>query len=187
VKTRRSQAGLSFIELVASIVIISVATFGLMLAVTSTVNRSANPMVETQAAAVAGAYLEEAMLADFCDPAFNPDGNSATTCRNECATRACSGGCGGTVFSAESGRASFDDVCDYNGLNDSGARDRNGNTIAGLSGYSVSVRIADDSAVTLGAPALSATAGQVVRIEVQVSNPSLESPVTLTGYRTNQQ
>ena len=52
-KTRRAQAGLSFIELVASIVIISVATFGLMLAVTSTVNRSANPMVETQAAAVA--------------------------------------------------------------------------------------------------------------------------------------
>jgi MSHA pilin protein MshD len=179
VKTRRAQAGLSFIELVASIVIISVATLGLMLAVTSTVNRSANPMVETQAAAVAGAYLEEAMLADFCDP--------ATTCRNECATRACSGGCGGTVFSAESGRASFDDVCDYNGLTDSGARDRNGNTIAGLSAYSVSVRIADDSAVTLGAPALSATAGQVVRIEVQVSNPSLESPVTLTGYRTNQQ
>jgi MSHA pilin protein MshD len=91
------------------------------------------------------------------------------------------------VFSAESGRASFDDVCDYNGLTDSGARDRNGNTIAGLSAYNVSVRIADDSAVTLGAPALSATAGQVVRIEVQVSNPSLESPVTLTGYRTNQQ
>jgi Tfp pilus assembly protein PilV len=65
VKTRRAQSGLSFIELVASIVIISVATFGLMLAVTSTVNRSANPMVETQAAAVAGAYLEEAMLADL--------------------------------------------------------------------------------------------------------------------------
>lgn len=184
---RRPQLGLTFIELVASIVIISIVTFGLTLAVTSTVSRSANPMVETQAAAIAGAYLEEAMLADFCDPSYNPDGNSATTCRNECSTRACSGGCGGSAFSAESGRASFDDVCDYNGLTDNGARDRNGNVLTGLSQYRVAVRVADDASVTLGSPALNASAGQVVRIEVQVSNPDLNAPVLISGYRTNQQ
>ena len=160
-KTRRAQAGLSFIELVASIVIISVATFGLMLAVTSTVNRSANPMVETQAAAVAGAYLEEAMLADFCDPAFDPDGNAATTCRNECTTRACSGGCGGAAFSAESGRASFDDVCDYNGLTDSGARDRNGNAIAGMTDQVVPTAGMADLELAQAAPRLAAESGAV--------------------------
>ena len=182
---RRTQQGLTLVELVASIVIISVATIGLMAAVTAAVGRSADPMIQIQATTIAAAYIEEATLAPLCDPAYNPDGSDATSCRNECSTRPCSGGCGGSVFSAESGRSAYDDVCDYNGLSDTGARDRQGNAITSLSGYSVNVSVLDDSGVTLGSPALTAAAGQVVRIEVQVSHPMLSPPITLVGYKAN--
>lgn len=179
------EQGLTLIELIASIVIISVATIGLMAAVTAAVGRSADPMIQTQATIIAAAYMEEATLASLCDPSYNPDGNSATTCRNECNTNPCSGGCGGSVFGAETGRSTFDDVCDYNGLSDAGARDRAGNALAGLSGYTVNVSVLDGATVSLGSPALTAAAGRVVRVEVQVTHPMLNPPVTLVGYKAN--
>ena len=80
---RRAEQGLTLIELVASIVIISVATIGLMAAVTAAVGRSADPMIQAQATAIATAYMEEATRAPVCDPAYDPDGSSATTCRSE--------------------------------------------------------------------------------------------------------
>ena len=79
--TRTAQRGLTLIELVASIVIISVATIGLMAAVTAAVGRSADPMIQNQATAIGVAYMEEITLAPLCDPAYNPDGNASTTCR----------------------------------------------------------------------------------------------------------
>jgi MSHA pilin protein MshD len=185
VSTPRSQRGLTFIELLASIVIISVATIGLMAAVSSAVGRSADPLIQIQATAIAAAYMEEVALAPLCDPSYGPDGNSSTTCRNECTTSPCSGGCGGAIFGAETGRSSFDDVCDYNSLRDSGARDRQGAALSGLSGYTVDVSVLDGSGVSLGSPAISATAGRVVRVEVQVSNPGLSSPITLVSYKAN--
>lgn len=184
-KAGRNQRGLTLIELVASIVIISVATVGLMAAVSAAVGRSADPMIQVQATSIAAAYLEEATLAPVCDPAYNPDGDSGTTCRSDCTTNPCSGGCGGSAFAPESGRAAFDDVCDYNGLSDAGAKDRQGNALAGLSGYTVNVSVLDGSGISLGSPALNASTGRVVRVEVQVTNPMLSPPVTLVGYRAN--
>ena len=112
------QRGVTLIELVASIVIISVATFALMTAISAVTAHSADPMVVEQATAIANSYLEEATLAGFCDPSFDPDHNPATTCRTDCKVSACSGGCGGVKFGAEASRASFDDVCDYDGIDD---------------------------------------------------------------------
>ncbi|MBI4692685.1 MAG: type II secretion system protein [Gammaproteobacteria bacterium] len=180
------QRGVTLIELVASIVIVSVATIALMTAIAGVTGHSADPMVAEQATAIADSYLEEAQLAGFCDPSYDPDHNSATTCRSECTTSACAGGCGGASFGAESGRASFDDVCDYAGIDDAGARDRDGNAIAGLSDYTVTVEVVD-SGTSLGAPALDASAGQVVRIDVTVEHAGLAAPVRLSAFKANVQ
>lgn len=184
-KRRRGQAGLTFIELVTSIVIISVATVGLMFAVSAAVGRSANPVIRTQAISIGASYLEEASLATFCDPGFDPDGNAATGCRQECVVRACAGGCGGAAFSAETGRSWFDDVCDYDGLSDNGARDRLGVALPELDRYAVSVAVSDAADVTLGTPALAAAGGRVVRITVRVTHPDLDAPVVLSTYKAN--
>ncbi len=85
------QHGTTLIELVASIVIVSIATFGLMLAISAGVSRSADPMIEQQAAAIAEAYLEEVVQAGFCDPDMAP---LTQACRQKCTTSAC-GVCGG--------------------------------------------------------------------------------------------
>ncbi len=183
-KGPRSQRGVTFVELVAAIVIIAVASLGLMLAVGAAVGRSADPMIETQAMTIARAYLEEASLAGFCDPEYDPDGDSATGCRQECVASPCASGCGGTNFGAEADRAHYDDVCDYDGLADVGAHDRRGVALAELASFDVRVGIRE-SGVTLGSPALNSDAGQAVRIEVSVEHAGLAAPVVMSTWRSN--
>lgn len=179
----RAQRGASLIELVTSIVIIAIATFGLMLAISAVGGRSADPMIERQALAIAEAYLEEAAQAAFCDPDFISPGSA---CRNQCTASACASGCGGSGAFAEASRALYDDVCDYDdgGTPDVGARDRNGLALPGLTAYTVGVRVVD-SGFTLGTPPLSADAGQVVRIDVSVAHDGLAHDIVLSAYRAN--
>lgn len=183
---RRQCAGVTLVELVASIVIVAVATVGLMTVVAATVGRSADPLVESQAQAVAQAYLDEIAQVEFCDPDYDPDGDPGTGCRQECSASACQAGCGGSGFGAEGSRAGFDDICDYDGLNDSGARDRLGAALAGLGDYTVDVRVLD-AGVTVGSPALAADAGQVLRVDVTVSHDALSVPYRVAMFRANVQ
>ncbi len=179
-----AQHGVTMIELVATITIIAIATTSLMVAVSALTSRSADPMIQEQAAAIAHAYLEEISQAAFCDPQYDPDGNPSTGCRDECITSACSGGCGGNNFSPEAGRAVYDDVCDYAGLTDVGARDRSATAVAGLSAYNVSVNVVDSGA-TLGQPALRADSGEILRVDVTVTHPGLPASLVLSSYRAN--
>ena len=58
-------------------------------------------------------------------------------------------------------------------------------SIAALSGYTVSVQVQDSASTTLGSPALSASSGQVVRVDVTVNHQALRAPVVLSGYKAN--
>lgn len=106
--------GFTLIELVISIVVVSIALGGVLLAINYTVTHSADPMLQHQAVAIAESYLEEILLKPFADP----DG-----------------------VDGESSRALFDDVDDYHGLLDSGVRDQTGNSIPGLDNYTVGVTV----------------------------------------------
>ena len=139
--------GFTLIELVISIVVVSIALGGVLLAINYTVSHSADPMLQHQAVAIAESYLEEVLLHAYSDP----------------------DGAGG-----ESVRSLFDDVGDYDGLADSGARDQKGSTISGLEAYTVSVDIADVS--LHGVACKKAT--------VRVSHPA-DIDLTLSGYRAN--
>jgi len=139
-----AQHGVTLIELVISMLIISVALVGILSVINLTTRHSADPLLQRQALAIAESYLEEITA------------------------QAYSGG-------ASTGRAHFDDVDDYHGLNDSGVRDQNGNAVAGLSQYTVSVSVA---AVTL--------ADDVAAKQIIVSvNASGMPEVTLVGYKAN--
>lgn len=110
----RNQRGLTLIELIVFIVIVSVALAGVLTVLNHTTRYSADPMVRKQALAIAEALLEEVMLQPFtwCDP---DDANAPTA----------TGYAGCTVaentLAAEAGEARgsatpFDNVNDYNGL-----------------------------------------------------------------------
>jgi len=144
-----SQRGFTLVELVMAIVIISLALLGVIQVIIVTTTHSADAVVDRQALAIAEAYLEEILLKDFSDPG------------------------GG----AESGRADYDNVVDYDGLSDSGARDQSGTAITGLTDYTVAVSVV---AAALGSVPL----GQAMMVTVSVSHPNGIN-LSLVGYKTN--
>jgi len=146
---RATQRGVTLIELVISIVVIAVAAGGVLGVLSRSVGRSADAMIMSQAVSIAEAYLEEITLKSFVDP----DG-----------------------VDAETQRADFDDVDDYDGLVDVGARDQLGGAPSELSRYTVTVTVAGSSALT-GIPGADAK-----RIDVRVTYaPNVT--VALTGYK----
>jgi MSHA pilin protein MshD len=147
---RGAERGATLIELIISIVVIAIAASAVLGVLSSTVGRSADAMVMSQAVAIAEAYLEEIALKPFADP----DGSDG-----------------------EASRPSFDDVDDYDGLVDSGARDQFGNALAPLAQYAVTVTVSPSAALA-GVPSLDAQ-----RIDVVVSYPG-NGTVALTGYKT---
>lgn len=156
----RDTSGVTLVELVLSIVIIGVTVTGTFLAINRTVRSSADPMIVKQALAIGEAYLEEILLKDYYDPDL--------------------GAGGGICPAVEATRDLYDNLCDYDTLDDSGAEDHDGNAIAGLESYRVRV-----SVETAGAN-LGALTGdtEVVRVDVRVTHSSVVD-LTLSGYRTN--
>ncbi len=77
----------------------------------------------------------------------------------------------------ETTRASFDDVRDYNGLTDVGARDQANNLIAGLNDYTISVTVANDGLNGIAA-------ADSLRIDITVSHAMIDN-ILLSGYRVN--
>ncbi len=150
--TRARQRGVTLVELVVAIVIVSIAAVAVIGAISWTMQRGAESMVRQQAVAIAEAYLEEIMLQPIAVP------TGATT----------------TGLS----RGSFNDEDEYNGLSNTGAYDQYGNAIASLSGYNVSVSVAQTTALT------GITAANARQITVTVADPN-GATVVLTGYRAN--
>lgn len=162
-----SQRGFSLIELIIAIVIIGASAVGVLSMMNFLAARSADPMIQEQAMLIGEAYLDEILLKPFLDP---------------------SAGTANVCPAAEAGgRSNYDNVCDYNGLTDTGVRDQFGNSIADLGAYTVTVTVTGDDTVTLG-PADSQISNsgvlRVLRVDVRVQGPETMA-LMLTGYRTN--
>lgn len=149
--------GTTLVELVMAIAIAGVLVVGLMTAYSSIVGRSSDPMVRTQAVSLAESYMEEALLKPFLDPS-------------------------GSVCPASPGgnRENFNNVCDYNNYSSSNITLPNGATVSGLSGYSVSISVANISAGDLGSIATNCA----LSVTVNITSP-LNETVSITGYRTD--
>lgn len=146
---RKNQVGVTLVELLMSIVIVAVAASAVLGVLSMTTASSADPMVRRQATSIAEAYLEEILLKPFADP-NGVDGEAA--------------------------RADFDDVDDYDGLTDAGARDQFGNPIAALSDYLVTVTVSASSALP------SVPSADALLIDVNVTWQA-DVNFTLSGYR----
>lgn len=145
------QSGTTLIELVIAIVIIGIAATAILGTFATTVGASADPMIRHQAVAIAEAYLEEISLKSFADP----DG-----------------------VDGEASRDLYDDVDDYNGLVNNGARDQFDEAIADLSNYTVSVSVTGSNAL----PGITST--DLYLISVTVTHPENVN-LTVSGYRAN--
>jgi MSHA pilin protein MshD len=149
-RSRIFMRGTTLVELIVSIVVISVALSGVLMVIVRNTSASADPMIWHQATAIAEAYLEEVLTKNF------------------------------TANGVEASRNLYDDVMDYNGINETPPRDQNGTAIAALAGYTVSVEVRSDE--PLGNPAI--LAASVRRVTVTVTPPT-GGAIAISSYRTD--
>jgi MSHA pilin protein MshD len=172
--TSNRQAGISLIELIMFIVIVSIALAGVTGVLNLNTSHSADPVVRKQAMAIAESLLEEIELKPFtfCDP----DDPAAATAANsgECAILEPNGG------ENRGTNPMFDNVIDYNGFSMNPITDLSGAAIPALAGYTASVTV---TPTALCAGAICAPAGESLFISVTVNGPGGFS-VTLDSYRT---
>ena len=172
---RQRNRGISLVELIVFIVIVSVGLAGILGVMNLTTRGSASPLIQKQALAIAEAYLEEvlAMPFTYCDP----DDPAAADALN---TAACATveGLGVEGGETRAGTPPFDNVSDYHGLAGVPAG-LDGTPIGGLDGYQVAVAIVQHS-LTDGANAVPADAS--LRVTVTVTGPG-STVVVLDGYR----
>ncbi len=152
---RRYRRSFTLIELTLSILIISICLIGTILAFITVAKFNADPLIQQQAINIGKSYLEEIMAKSF--PQVIP-----------------------CPAAPAGGRAVFASVCDYQGLNDIGARDQDGQVITGLSAYTVQITIDTASAILGGIN----PGTDVVRIDVSVTHQDLQTAMVLSGYRT---
>ena len=146
--SKRPQQGFTLIELIIFIVVVGVGVAGILSVYTTSIKSSADPMVRKQAVAIAESLLEEIVQKEYADPTGGYTGASRTL---------------------------FDDVDDYNNYTSATIVDGAGNTIAGLTQYSIA------PAVTVAAATLNGVT--VKKIVVSVKGP--QGVISLTGYRGN--
>ena len=144
------QSGTTLIELVIAIVIISIAATAVLNVLSTNIAHSADPMIQHQAVAIAEAYLEEISLRSFHDP----DG-----------------------VDGEGSRDLYDDVDDYDGLVDVGARNQFDAALPGLDDYTVSVTVTQSAL-----PSILATDNYLINVTV---THAAQINFTLSAYRPN--
>jgi MSHA pilin protein MshD len=184
------QSGISLIELVMFIIIVSVGLVGILSVMTNTARSSADPMLYKQAIAIAESLMEEItqQAFTFCDPT---DAN-ATTAGSAVVG---AGGCAVTVeaYGPEAGESRYSTTAPLNNVNDyggasssaagfsmAGIRGVDGVLVSGLGDYTATVTIQDDAITS--SPVVATPAADSLRINVRVTAGNTVD-VTLTGYR----
>lgn len=152
----KAQQGLTLIELIVFIVIVSVGLAGVLSALNVAVRGSADPLQPKQSLAIAEAMLEEVLIKDF----ENPSGGYAASCPATC------------------DRSQMDDVSDYANYDVTGVKDLTGASVGGLGSYRVRVGITTDALCKN--PGTSAS--EAKKITVTVTSPAGDN-FTLSGYR----
>ncbi len=189
---RRRMAGISMVELIIFIVVVSIGVVGILPVLNVAVKGSPDPMLRKQAIAIAESLLTEIEQHNFtyCDP-NDPAAATASS------TAGCTGGAAmsqdkdgvaalgsvnypvGTSESRGDATNPFDNVADYAGGTFTGDIQSN-NLVAGYSATVTITRAGGAAPFNVGTVAT--TASDALRIQVTVNYPGGNS-VTLVGYR----
>jgi MSHA pilin protein MshD len=172
----RAQRGVSLIELVIFLLVISVGLLGILSAMNVVGRYSSDPVIQRQELALAESLLAEVEAQPFtlCDP-LGPPATPGGAC---VIVQGLSAPDGETRYSST---LPFNNVGDYNGFAmgaaSGGILAPDGTPIGGLGGYSASVTVQSNQA--LGA----LPAGSVLFITVSIGGPD-GSTLAVNGYRT---
>ncbi len=157
---RQRQRGLTLIELIMFIVIVSVGLAGILVVINTVVKSSADPMVRKQSIAMADAVLEEVLLKAYANP---------------------SGGFAAVPASCATDRPLFDDVSDYACFDGAAAATRilGSQMMAGATGP-----LPDTFWAKVELSAVTVSGVSMKKITVTVTDPS-SAAYALSGYRAD--
>lgn len=186
----KEQRAFSLIELIVSMVVLSVGVVGVLSTFGNSLRASVEPMRQKQMTAIAESLLTEILHQPFtfCDP---DDPNAATAL----STAGCTGGAAasqdvlgpqpggpagemrfGVPAGAPAPNTQFDNVGDYHGFTMNPVVDITGGGAAALAGYTATVAIAP-AGLTFGLP----TNAEALSVTVTVSQGT--EIFALTGFR----
>lgn len=163
-RTTGAQSGATLVELVITIVIISVAIAGTVGAFSLIAGRSADPLNQTRAVALAQIYIDE-ILGRRYDEGTPVGGVPKQP------------GC--TINTEEGNRADYDDVDDYNAIASAAPQNAEGMSLGTeYSQFSVSVSV-QCAGTEIGLPADDAK-----RVDLSITDPSGQAYI-FSVYRAN--
>lgn len=128
--SRPAQRGLTLMEMVITIVILGIALTALVSAMAGMASRGADPLMRNRALALAQMYADEILGKRFDE--YTPLGGGQA----DPGLTACTG-----LGPEGETRAGFDDVDDYQGLDDSPPRDQDGATLSAYQGFRVRISV----------------------------------------------
>ncbi len=163
-----SQRGATLVELIMTIVIISVAIAGVVGAFSLIAGRSADPLNQTRAVALAQLYMDEILARRYAEASPN-GGGSVAAAQADCGSPGSNGG---------ETRTTFDDVDDYHELFDDPPQNGEEADLDGYNGFDVSITVqcaGDDVGLD---------SHDAKRIDITVTDPSSQTYL-FTAYRGN--
>ncbi len=160
--------GVTLVELVITIVIISIALVITVSVIATSVSRSADPLIQHKAVLLAQAYFDEILTKRFAEQTPTggvPPATDASVC----------------TVGSESGetRARFDDVDDYDQLDEKPPQLQTGANPGDYAEYRVQV------SVTCSGLALGLGSDSDAKLITLTVTPPVIGPVTFTAYRGN--
>lgn len=169
-----SSKGATLVELIIAIVIMAIALVSLALAISFSAGKSADIFWQVKVVELGQAYMEEILARRFDEmtplggsPACEPSGSA----------------CSSIGVDAGESRTLFDDVDDYDGINDSPPKDAEGNDRLNYVGYRVQVSVAYADAAQQTAYNLDG-AFDAKLVTVTVSHPT-GSALVFSAYKGN--
>jgi len=167
------QKGFSLIELIVMIVVLSIALTGVTIALNEAVKQSPKALVQTRAMELSQTYLDEILAKRFDEqsgqggtPRCDSIDNAAQSCSNSLGNE------------EANNRQLFDDVDDFNGLNNSPPVTASGTSLSNYSSYRVQV------SVSYAGGDLGLSSRGAKRITVAVTTP-LGNVIPVSAYRIN--
>ncbi|TXR54225.1 prepilin-type N-terminal cleavage/methylation domain-containing protein [Reinekea thalattae] len=175
---KRLQTGLTLIELIIAIVIISIAAVAISATLGRQVLFNVDPMLQSQAQLLARSYLQEVSSKAFFDPSNDPRLQSGLTQAEVSAALLDQ-----SQSASSNNRSTWDNLYEYHDYSDN-IRDINGNLITELAAYQVAIDIDVSAGLTLDTLSNSSTCpATIARIDISVTDPS-NQVTRLSGYRT---
>jgi len=160
---RKRKNGFSLVEVIVLLVVISIAAAPMTALLYQTLSDRADATMQIMATSLAKGVMEEILSKAFEDPDGSP----------------------GSFGTEEGSRINYDDVDDYDGLNETPPRDSQGNALTSFSGFRTQVAVQNVAAASPGGSAETDGSTDFKRVTVTVSWNNAKKLVRLLGLSSS--